>query len=247
MASRIVQESVFATTELLELILCHLDIRDLFIVQRVCSSWLETITDSVTLQQQMFLRALSSSSPKNDDASLEAATDTTGCWQCDQDRGRTAASSQATEAVLNPLLDLSTGFSPSLAGNTYINTETPEVPNSLTTTPIAFRGKPSWHRMYLSNPPCQEAEIALWWQTCRCGTGLVHSAKVANHDGVRFHDLFRATICMTGTHKTGPESDDARKKTSLEGFWKKYEEQEGQVVRMGETTCMFLRGVNVSV
>ena len=105
--------------------------------------------------------------------------------------------------------------------------------------------------MYLTTPPCTEVEIAIWWQTCRCGTGTVHSTRIENADGVRFNDLFSATICMTGTHKPEREGSEhqetAKRLTSLDGFWKLYEMKAGEVVRMGETTCMFLKRVKVDV
>lgn len=242
MASLTAQDRVFATTELLELVLQHLDLKDLFVFQRVCSRWLYIITQSVTLQQQMFLRTFPSSSTIQANVRQGIAKGTTGCWQCDNKK----KAAEEVKAILNPLLDLSTGFSPSLANSAFIHHE--ESPELLNPLPTHFRGKPSWHRMYLTTPPCKEVEIALWWQMCRCGTGSVHSTKVENGEGVRFSDLFGATICMTGTHKAEAEpgtGEQSRKQTSLEGFWKRYEEQSGQVVRMGETTCMFLRGVKV--
>lgn len=241
MASLTAQDRVFATTELLELVLQHLDLKDLFVFQRVCSRSLDIITQSVTLHQQMFLRTFPSSSTIQANVRQGIVKGTTGCWQCDNKKA-----AEEVKAILSPLLDLSTGFSPSLANSAFIHQEgSQQLPNPILSTPPAFRGKPSWHRMYLTTPPCKEVEIALWWQMCRCGTGSVHSTKVENEEGVRFNDLFGATICMTGTHKAEAEGEQGRKQMSLEGFWKRYEEQSGQVVRMGETTCMFLRGVKV--
>jgi len=236
MASRAAQEKALATTELLEQILSHLDLKDLFINQRVCSRWLDTITESVALQHQMFLRTL----PPTSTALADKTT--TEYLQCDQ-----AHKTSAVEARLNPFLDLSTGFAHSLAGRTFIDDTAPELPNPIASTPQVFRGKPSWHRMCLTMPPCKQAEIALWWQKCSCKTGSVHSTKVENAQGVQFNDLFSATICMSGTQKSeqAETGEQSSKRTSLEGFWKRYLEQDGQVVKMGETTCMFLRGVKV--
>ena len=52
------QASVFATRELLTQILLQLPIRDLLLAQRVCTSWNETITASVSLQEALFFRCI---------------------------------------------------------------------------------------------------------------------------------------------------------------------------------------------
>jgi hypothetical protein len=51
------QASVFATVELLELVLLNLDPITLFSIQRVCKQWKYLIADSHRLQERMFLRA----------------------------------------------------------------------------------------------------------------------------------------------------------------------------------------------
>ena len=51
------QAGVFATVELLELVLLNLDPITLFAIQRVCKQWKYLIADSHRLQERMFLRA----------------------------------------------------------------------------------------------------------------------------------------------------------------------------------------------
>ena len=72
----------------------------------------------------------------------------------------------------------------------------------------------------------------------------IHSTSIDNAEGVRFVDLLSATICMSGKHMFEVRGSDevitGRKRTSVEGLWTLYEEQAGQVVRMGETTCLLL-------
>lgn len=61
------REQVLGTTELLENVLVFLPMRTLLHAQRVCHTWQDVITQSLTLQQALFFRARESKKNENDE------------------------------------------------------------------------------------------------------------------------------------------------------------------------------------
>ena len=120
------------------------------------ASYYET---STTLQQEMFLRA--SPSPRSIPVDHPVSLDHTTCHDGNIEVA-TEHVAQPVRALLNPLSDLFTGLTPSIAGSTSNLPEPTDDQTAISSTPAKFRGSPSWHRMYLTMSPRDSAEMALW-------------------------------------------------------------------------------------
>lgn len=184
------QSHVLATTELLELILLHLDATTLFAVQRVCRKWHSLISDSRKLQEQMFLRAPSKSQqfPTSTKDRIITVHYSDRAPYPDQ---------QTEEVILCPVLDIATRF---------IRTQPGSIAAACNQS--ALRGSPSWHKMLLTIPPCKAATAVLWWRIGDSIRGSIYLESVTNAEGLRFADVVEAALKQTaGNWKELPDGE----------------------------------------
>lgn len=216
------QSNVLATTELLELIFFCLDAKTLFAIQRVCRNWNSLISDSRKLQELMFLRV-----PPN-------AKQPPALHHCDtswDERDAQLLTAQfADDVTLCPVLEIATQF---------VRTHPGQIAASCTQS--ALRGSPSWHKMLLSNPPCKQATVALWWRIGDSMRGSIYLESVTNSTGLRFADVVRAALAMrAGNWKEMPDGKllplSAAGQVTLDEFLK---QKAGEDVRMMDSTSVF--------
>lgn len=213
------QSNVLATTELLELIFLCLDARTLFAIQRVCRNWNSLINDSRKLQELMFLRVPPNA--KQPPSLHHCATN----WE-----ERLATAQFMDDVILCPVLELATQF---------VRTHPGHVAASCTQS--ALRGSPSWHRMLLSNPPCKQATVALWWRIGDSMRGSIYLESVTSSAGLRFKDVVQAALAQrAGNWKEMPDGKllplSAAGQVTLDEFLK---QNAGEDVRMMDSTSVF--------
>lgn len=212
------QSHVLATTELLELTFLCLDAKSLFAIQRVCRSWKCLINDSRKLREKMFLQP----STQRGRATI---------W--DNEDIRLYTTQYMENVTLCPVLEVATH---------YVRTvHLGRIAASCTQS--ALRGSPSWHKMLLSDPPCKQATVALWWQIGDSIRGSIYLESVTNSAGVRFTDVVEAALAQrTGKWKEMPDGKllqlNAAGEVTLDEFLKQ-RGGEGEDVRMMDSTSVF--------
>ena len=234
------QTRVLATVELLELIFQFLDPITLFAIQRVCKRWEGLIADSHRLQEHMFLRV-----PAHDEKSRPSTRGSTTtvvakdgaehyCYENDAD--------DETDEIEPSPITLCPILAPAAQ---FINTH----PNQLAVTcdQTALSGRPSWHNMFLSFPPCKSASAALWWRLAESMRGSVYLESIANKSaadgGLRFSDVIDAALEQrTGKWKKLPDGkllplSAAGRDVTLGRF---LEAESGGDVRCLEATSVFI-------
>lgn len=189
----------FLSVELVENILVFLPMHDLYLVRRVCKIWGDIIAESPQLQRRMFLpnrchsRQLSLVVHNNIDSATES---------------RTSSKNQALGT-----------FVEEKSGTTSIHIREPKSRNHIVhfnpvfpserglmrTRTKQFREPPescsSWLEMYLTQPPCDYAEMSIYfkprspksfigWLEKRKSDTAQCIAKVRRPQGVRARDVF---------------------------------------------------------
>jgi hypothetical protein len=218
------QAQVFATTELLELILLALDPITLFAIQRVCKQWRGLIADSHRLQEHMFLRApacvRNKSNPKRQLPRPTTTISSTHTAENHDHKNNDCIDKNNDDATSPPSLE-TVSLSPILAPATqYIHTPHPnQLGVTCTQTTLLSSSSshtPSWHNMYLSSPACKSATVALWWTLGDSMRGSVYleslagpssdnSAGRGEQGGLKFKDVIEAALAMrTGKWKRLP-------------------------------------------
>ena len=208
------QAGVFATVELLELVLLDLDPVTLFAIQRVCKQWKCLIAGSHRLQEHMFLRApaCNNNKPKpNRQLSTQCPTTTTkstthATWDDykQENVNYNYNDTNETETDANDIDASSIRLSPILQPNTFTFPTRTKLAVSCVQTSL-LSGHPSWHNMYLSFPACKSTTVALWWTLGDSMRGSVYLESLAGSDGLRFRDVVEAALAMrTGKWKRLP-------------------------------------------
>lgn len=192
------RDAVFNTAELLESILVYLEPKNVFVLQRVCFRFQETIAGSPRLQEAMFLRPpartpglrwASESSGKFDKEPrlFEVLDHATPVPLIEGNRIRLI-----TPTRLNTILQVATGgYGHQLDSNVRIARYLHDVVAPL--VPFELRKKESWHRMHMSDPPATRARIDLRW-IIKTGVSGSVERDVEDPNGITFGSLLDAAL-----------------------------------------------------
>jgi hypothetical protein len=165
------RQAVLGTTELLEHILVHLPVKDLFIIQRVCKRFLDFINTSVALQHKLFLRT---SSPKLEKtwqlivthwpSLLELALGLPSAYRFAH-KGQAPSTSEPivrsfAPVKLNPYFRERSGFD--LASRKSNLARGLRERAEISINFLSEGG--SWRSMYLTDPSCQVAKVQFNWK-----------------------------------------------------------------------------------
>jgi hypothetical protein len=245
------QASVFATVELLELVLLNLDPITLFSIQRVCKQWKYLIADSHRLQERMFLRApVCNNKPKTEIQPSTSCPTTTilpnhSAWDHYKHDNLKYNDTNENENDTEDVDASSILLSPILQPNTLTFPTRNKLAVTCDQTALLSDHHPSWHNMYLSFPACKSTTVALWWTLGDSMRGSVYLESLAGGDGLKFKDVVEAAVATrTGKWKRLPVGEvlplsAAGKDVSLGDFLEMVVREEGAGEEV-EATSMFV-------
>lgn len=201
--------------ELLESILVHLGIKDLFICRGVCRAWKAVLADSVKLRRKMWLTPYENvtimplSRPMTraifEDKIFLSNPYPEGENQINlMDLDGTVRSVVEIELDLNPLLtpdlffmNCSRDIGVILNRSCYFFTPVHEETRLIITSVNTHRLHQSWREMLLTNPPCtsvQVLETASWLDPISSPGRIGVGAHIENRSGIRLQDVLDAVI-----------------------------------------------------
>lgn len=170
-------QQCFATNELLEMILAELDMGQLLMVQKVCKPWQTMITSSKILQCKLFM---SPSGPlttyylKPIDNDFSVQNDGRPCnfdWMSDEP-------ARVVNPDVNPLL------------TSEPCRDTPDCHHIEFQRHCLGRGEPSWHRMFLTQPPAKHLSF------CAPGCTAYFDFAISEERGVRMRHVEEAVVSV---------------------------------------------------
>jgi hypothetical protein len=185
------------TTELLEIVLLHLSLKDIFCVQRVCRAWREAILYSPQLQQLTFLGRGPRQLPRTKTVRNNSVYD---------ERNATREERMKSDAmpVSVRLNDGTTRAKPVIYTEVAFNPVFPSEENVIrfltTQLQTTQYSNPSWLDMYLTQPPCSYVYVTVYytkqrprsmftgWRIKSSPTGK-YLVEVRREDGVKARDI----------------------------------------------------------
>ena len=211
------RRAVFDTAELLEKILLHVPIKNIFVSQRVCRQFQDLVKTSVTLRQKLFLRAalpddkMWKLSPRAEALREPTLISIPGMPADTVTRLLNDSTTMHVKpAELNPFLEF--GFNCSSSAAKRLRWAQTERVQLASTTQLRFRQMQDqglWCSGQLTDPPCPKAEIRAYW-TMRASKRNVANGRLdailEKPDGVTFADLWNALLSAKADHyRTGSQ------------------------------------------